>query len=103
VSDGTGKPASYEIRSAAGSISWGAASDVSRGSCATPVVGTAIGASRSCTVFGLKASTAYQFQLVAFRGTLNVNAAFGDLSNVATGSTTAPVRGSAPGIPPGAF
>ncbi len=95
VSDGTGRPASYEIRSAAGSISWGAATDVSRGSCATPVVGTAIGASRSCTVFGLKASTAYQFQLVAFRGTLNVNAAFGDLSNVATGSTTAPFSGSA--------
>jgi hypothetical protein len=34
------------------------------------------------------ASTSYQFQLVAFRGTLNVDAVFGALSNVASGTTT---------------
>jgi Bacterial Ig-like domain (group 2) len=39
-------------------------------------------------VLGLTASTGYQFELVAFRGTLNVNAVFGALSNVASGTTT---------------
>jgi uncharacterized protein YjdB len=94
VNDGTGLPASYDVRFAAGTISWAAATDVARGSCAVPMAGTAIGAKRSCTVLGLTASTAYQFQVVAFRGTLNVNAVFGALSNVASGTTaasTAPV------------
>jgi len=40
-------------------------------------------------VLGLGAGVAYQFQLVAFRGTLNVDAVFGGLSNVASGTTTA--------------
>jgi hypothetical protein len=40
-------------------------------------------------VLGLVASTGYQFQLVAYRGTLNVNAVFGGLSNVASGTTAA--------------
>jgi uncharacterized protein YjdB len=94
VSDGTGQSASYEIRLAAGALSWGSAATVTRGSCATPVAGSVIGASRTCTVLGLVASTGYQFQLVAFRGTLNLNAVFGALSNVASGTTaasTAPV------------
>ena len=94
VTDGTGQPASYEMRWAAGTISWGSATSVARGSCATPVAGTAIGAMRTCTVLGLAPSTAYQLQLVAFRGTLNVNAVFGALSNLASGTTaasTAPV------------
>ncbi len=89
VNDGAGKPASYDARYAAGTISWGSASEVSRGSCATPVAGTAVGAPRTCTVLGLKAGTSYQFQVVAFRGTLNVNAVFGALSNVASGTTGA--------------
>jgi hypothetical protein len=38
---------------------------------------------------GLTPSTSYQFQLVAFRGTLNVNAVFGGLSNVANATTAA--------------
>src|SRR5207247_8760692 len=46
-------------------------------------------ARRTCTVVGLSASTAYGFQLIAFRGTLNVNAVFGGLSNVASGTTAA--------------
>ncbi len=89
VTDGAGQPASYDVRWAAGALAWASAADVARGTCATPVAGSAIGARRSCTVLGLAAGTAYQFQLVAFRGTLNVNAVFGGLSNVASGTTTA--------------
>jgi len=89
VTDGAGAPASYDIRWAAGTIAWASATEVARGSCATPVSGSAIGARRSCTVLGLAAGVGYQFQMVAFRGTLNVNAVFGGLSNVASGTTTA--------------
>ena len=89
VTDGAGAAASYDIRWAAGTIAWVSATDVARGSCATPVSGSAIGARRSCTVLGLAAGVGYQFQVVAFRGTLNVNAVFGGLSNVASGTTTA--------------
>ncbi|HET7789908.1 MAG TPA: Ig-like domain-containing protein [Gemmatimonadales bacterium] len=91
VDDGTGHPASYNVRFAAGAISWGSANDVTRGTCKVPMAGTAIGATRTCTVLGLAPSTAYQFQLVAYRGTLNVNAVFGGLSNVASQATTAPL------------
>ena len=89
VTDGAGAPASYDIRWAAGTIAWASATEVARGSCATPVSGSAIGARHSCTVLGLAAGVVYQSQVVAFRGTLNVNAVFGGLSNVATGTTTA--------------
>jgi len=94
VNDGTGLPASYDIRYAAGSISWPAAQSVTQGTCTTPVAGTAIGATRTCIVLGLAPSTSYQLQLVAFRGTMNVNAVYGGLSNVAsktTAASTAPV------------
>jgi hypothetical protein len=40
-------------------------------------------------VLGLAASTTYGFQLVAFRGTLRLNAVFGGLSNVAISTTAA--------------
>jgi hypothetical protein len=89
VGDGTGQPASYDVRYAVHPISWGSAPSVSRGSCATPVAGVAIGSTHSCTVLGLAASTSYDFQLVAFRGTLNVNAVFGGLSNIANTTTAA--------------
>ena len=89
VNDGTGRPASYEVRFAAGTLSWGSAPDVANGTCKVPVAGTAIGAKRTCTVLGLAAAKAYQFQVVAFRGTLNVNAVFGALSNKASGTTLA--------------
>src|SRR6266576_814728 len=62
---------------------------VARGTCVTPVAGTAIGATLSCTVLGLTPATAYQFGIVAFRGDLNTNAAFGPLSNLASGTTSA--------------
>ena len=94
VSDGSGRPAAYDVRFAATPISWGRATIVSQGTCAAPLKGTAVGAMRRCTVLGLAAGTDYSFQLVAFRGALNVNAVFGELSNIATGTTapsTAPV------------
>jgi len=89
VTDGTGSPASYDVRFAVGTISWGSATEVSRGTCATPVAGTAIGTKRTCTVLGLAASTTYGIQLVAFRGTLGANAVFGALSNATSGTTAA--------------
>ena len=89
VNDGNGAAASYEVRLAAGPISWGSAAPVVSGSCSTPLAGSSIGAKRTCTVGGLTAGTSYQFQVVAFRGTLNQNAVFGALSNVATASTIA--------------
>jgi len=94
VTNGAGAPASYDIRFAAGALVWSSATEVARGSCTVPMAGTAIGASRSCTVLGLAAGTGYPFQLVAFRGTLNVDAVFGGFSNVVSGTTaasTAPV------------
>ncbi len=87
VGDGTGGNASYDVRYAVHPISWGSAAEVSSGTCSTPVTGPAAGATVNCTVTGLAASTNYDFQLVAFRGTLNNNAVFGSVSNVATVAT----------------
>jgi len=91
VTDGAGQAASYDIRYVPGpSLSWGASvPSVTRGTCATPVAGTTIGAKRTCTVLGLTAGTTYTFQLVAYRGTLTLNAVFGNLSNPVTGTTGA--------------
>src|SRR5439155_988163 len=50
---------------------------------------TSVGAGRTCTVLGLSSSTAYGFQLVAYRGTLGVDAVFGALSNTVSGTTAA--------------
>ena len=100
VSDGLGGPASYDVRYAADSMAWGSATPVSRGSCSSPVTGSTVGARKSCTLAGLAASTKYALQLVAFRGTLNLNAVFGALSSVALGATIAtppPVVVTAPG------
>jgi len=79
-------------------ISWGGLPSVTRGTCATPLAGSVIGVVRTCTVLGLQPGTTYGFQLVAFRGTLTLNAVFGGLSNIAQ-ATTAPSStsgGSAP-------
>ena len=100
VNDGSGRPASYDIRYVPGAtLTWGASiPSVTRGTCATPLSGTTVGAKRICTVLGLTAGTTYTFELVAYRGTLKVNAVFGGLSNVATGTTTG---GTTPPPPPG--
>jgi hypothetical protein len=88
VSDGAGLPASYDIRSAIGTLSWGSATSVGRGTCTAPVAGSAIGARRTCSVLGLAGGTSYQFQVVAFRGPLTgPGTVFGGLSNVASGTT----------------
>src|SRR5437879_12599916 len=61
---------------------------------------SSIGAKRTCTVLGLASSTAYQFQLVPFRGVLNTaSSVFGPLSNVASGTTAAPVASVAVSLP----
>ena len=94
VTDGTGQPAKYDVRYAAGALSWGAARSVARGTCATPLTGVLVGAKRTCTVLGLASGTAHGFEIVAYRGTLNMNAVFGDLSNIVAATTagsTAPV------------
>src|ERR671922_608759 len=89
VTNGAGSPASYDVRYAIAPLSWGSATSVAQGTCTVPLAGIAIGTTRTCTVQGLSASTNYQFQLVAFRGTLNVDAVFGNLSNVTSGTTAA--------------
>ena len=96
VNDGTGQPAKYDVRYAVAPISWGSATSTTSGTCKTPVAGTAIGSQLSCTVLGLTATTNYDFQLIAFRGTLNLNAVFGSPSNIVSATTT----GSAPPPPP---
>lgn len=87
VDGGTGSPASYDVRMATPTINWGAASSVTSGTCSTPVAGSSIGATKTCTVTGLSVTTPYQFQLVPFRGTLDSDAVFGPLSNIASGET----------------
>ncbi len=94
VDDGAGLPASYDIRVAPAPLDWGSATGVSLGSCAAPVTATAVGSTISCDVLGLLPATAYEFQAVAFRGTLDVDAVFGDLSNVAAATTTSTQPGT---------
>jgi hypothetical protein len=89
VDDGTGQPAKYNVRYAVAPISWGSATSTTNGTCTTPVAGTAIGSKLSCTVLGLAPATNYDFQLVAFRGTMNLNAVYGSLSNIVSATTTA--------------
>ncbi|MGH7589801.1 MAG: fibronectin type III domain-containing protein, partial [Gemmatimonadales bacterium] len=97
VTDGTGLPAGYDVRFATAPLSWGSAAEATRGSCASPLAGIRIGAARSCTVLGLAAATTYQFQVVGFRGILDLSAVFGDLSNVAAGTTPGTTGGGAGG------
>jgi len=87
VDDGTGQPASYDVRFAPTPMSWSAATPVASGTCATPVAGTAVGSALTCTILGLSPETDYDFQVVAFRGTLAATAVFGDVSNVAKAKT----------------
>ena len=89
VDDGTGQPAKYNVRYAVAPISWGSATSTTNGTCATPVAGTATGSQLTCTVLGLTPATNYGFQLVAFRGTMNMNAVYGNLSNTVSATTTA--------------
>ncbi len=94
VASGAGGAANVDIRFAVAPLSWGTATSVTRGTCTTPVAGTTVGSTLTCTVLGLKSGTAYNFQLVTFRGTLNLNAVFGGWSSVVAANTTAPVVGT---------
>jgi uncharacterized protein YjdB len=95
VNNGTGQPAQYDVRYATPPIAWGSAPSATSGTCTTPIAGTAIGTPLVCKVLGLQRSSKYDFQLIAFRGTLNLNAVFGSLSNIVSATTT----GSAPPPP----
>jgi N-acetylneuraminic acid mutarotase len=89
VDNGEGQPAQYFVRYAEPPIEWDAAPDVTEGTCTPPVVGVQVGAQLTCTVLGLAPSTTYEFQVLAYRGTFGEDAVFGDLSNVAQGTTGA--------------
>ena len=78
VDDGTGQPASTYLRWAAGTITGGLSFDP----------GPRVGATRTVVVPNLVAGTAYQFQIVAYRGTLGVDAVLGAQSNVVSGTTS---------------
>lgn len=87
VTDGISGAANYDVRFAAGTMSWGSASSVESGTCRTPVAGGTAGAVRTCTVTGLTPGQTYGFQLATFRGTLGVSAVFGGTSNAVTATT----------------
>jgi hypothetical protein len=87
VDNGVGQPANYDIRYAVAPMSWASAVSAVSGTCASPVTGTAVGSTLSCTILGLSPSTSYNFQAKAFRGTMNGNAVFGGFSNIAAAST----------------
>lgn len=92
VDDGTGSPAHYEVRYlSSGTFDWNKGLEVREGSCTAPITGSSIGATKTCTVLGLPAATAYQVRLVSFRGSQATGTAvFGPLSNVAVGATQDP-------------
>ncbi|MEK7784694.1 MAG: fibronectin type III domain-containing protein, partial [Chloroflexota bacterium] len=68
VTDGTGLPAKYDVRFSSSGALWGDAPPVSQGTCASPLAGTTVGATKTCTVLGLSPATDYQFELIPFRG-----------------------------------
>ena len=99
ANDGTGQPAKYDIRYSSSGALWGGAPSVTQGTCATPLAGTTVGATKTCTVLGLSPSTLYQFQLIPFRGTMNAGAVYGSLSNTAGATTSSGADVMPPGKP----
>jgi len=89
VDDGQGNPAKYDVRFAKIPMSWGSATSTVSGTCTTPVKGTSTNSLMACTVNNLDPNTNYDFRLVSFRGTLNVDAKFGKLSNKVSATTKA--------------
>lgn len=83
--------AKYVIRydSLGGFTDWGAEREVTTGGCGAPVYGSTAtgGRIRSCVLGGLQAHHAYDIQLRAFTGTMNLNAVYGPVSNLARGVT----------------
>jgi len=72
-----------------GSFQWATSPDLVTTGCAAPIVGAnAIGGRlHACVVWNLLPNQAYQFQMVAYTGTLNSTAVFGPLSNIAEATT----------------
>lgn len=68
---------------------WGVEPEVHTGGCAAPVYGSTAGGgrTRSCVLDGLKPHQRYDVALRAFTGTMNLNAVYGPVSNIATGVT----------------
>ena len=99
VTDGAGQPAKYDVRFSSSGAVWGGAPSVTQGTCATLLAGTTVGATKTCT--GLSSSTAYQFHLIPFRGTMNAGAVYGSLSNVAGAATSAAADVMPPAKPMG--
>lgn len=87
LSDGTGAAAKHDVRVAAGVISWGTASSVASGTCSTPFAPGVMNTVVTCTITGLTTGTQYDVQLVPYRGTISVNAVYGNISNIATVTT----------------
>lgn len=81
VSGGNGLPASYDLRYSPTPLVWSQALG------AVQVAGTTVGNQRTVVISGLLPFTEYQFEIVAYRGTLNVDAIFGPLSNIVSGAT----------------
>lgn len=87
VSDGVSGPANYEVRYALPPLAWETATTVARGSCATPMTGTSVGATRTCEVRGLTPGTNYRLIVRAFRGAFGSGAIYGPLSNLVAATT----------------
>ncbi len=87
ITDGAGSPAKYDIRIAAGLISWGDASGVAAGTCTSPYLPGVANQVVTCTVTGLTKGTLYQLQLIPYKNTLGVDAVYSELSNIAAVTT----------------
>jgi len=90
ISSGSTSVPRYLVRfDSLGKFDWTTESDVLTGNCAAPIVATraAGGRPRACVITGLQPNVAYQFQMVAYTGTLNSTAVFGPLSNIADAKT----------------
>jgi len=93
VDDGTGSPAKYAIRYGSPTITWWEEFETE-----VTVTGDEIGAEFTFERTGLDPDTEYEFQMVSFRGTLNVDAVFGPLSNKAGGTTGSAPAGDDPDV-----
>lgn len=89
VPTGSTAIARYAIRYSAPPLTWAALTDVTVGGCAAPVYGSTAGGGRirSCVLSGLQPNVRYAVQLIAYTGTLNLNAVFGPLSNIVEATT----------------
>jgi len=88
--NGIGGGASYIVRYEAGtSITWATATNVVRGTCVSPVNAPSAGATVTCQIRGLAASSGYRMEVMAYRGTIGVDAVYGAPSNIAAATTAA--------------